>query len=410
MTEMAIQPPQLAHLLDMEPALTWIQFILPEDLTHSPLQLATLQETFGPLGDIAEIFLFEPRPEGFIIFHGSLQIPNFDGILSPQHSLIRIKNPKHSSPPIRSTAAPHYHTRRPAISTLVTMSLRGRDQHEATIVAIEQNYWPRKWIYMIRIKESGKSPEFLLTILDRGNFDLQDISTRICPKAVLLADRDVALFFNEFERPIQVEIIQQGSPGFFETVCMVQPLQAKLSPRMIVQNIAGHRLFTANMLPSDTAELSDETQAGQTSKSITNWGPQLTWNASPNTRVDTAKNQDRPPERLPAFGSNSQTGVDHVEAMELARWQTATATTEGERKSLPMEGSTVVIPKKRRFRGTSRQKILIKWRKCTFPCTYSVHPASALAHAHVGGGQHHQPVQDPCEHRKCPGAHPLQQD
>jgi len=39
-----------------------------------------------------------------------------------------------------------------------------------------------------------------------------------------------------------------------------------------------------------------------------------------------------------------------------------------------------------------------------------VHPASALAHAHVGGGQHHQPIQDPCEHCKCPGAHPLQQD
>jgi len=56
MTEMAIQPPQLAHLLDMKQALTWIQFILPEELTHSPLQLATLQETFGPLGEIAEIF------------------------------------------------------------------------------------------------------------------------------------------------------------------------------------------------------------------------------------------------------------------------------------------------------------------------------------------------------------------
>jgi len=28
-------------------------------------------------------------------------------------------------------------------------------------------------------------------------------------------------------------------------------------------------------------------------------------------------------------------------------------------------------PKKRRFRGASRQKILIKWRNYTFPCTYS---------------------------------------
>jgi len=168
-----------------------------------------------------------------------------------------------------------------------------------------------------------------------------------------------------------VTIIQKVSPGFHETVRMVQPLQAKFSPKMIVQDIAVHRLFTTNMLPSDTAKLSDETQPGQTSKSITNWGPHLTWNASPDTRVDTAKNQDRSPERLPAFGSNLQTGVDHVEAMELARWQTATAMTEGERKSLPTEGSSVVIPKKRRFRGAPRQKILIKWRNYTFPCTYS---------------------------------------
>jgi len=113
--------------------------VLPEDLTHSPLQLATLQETFGPLGEIAEIFLFEPRPEGFIIFHDSLQIPNFDGTLSPQHILIWIKNPKNPSPPISSTAAPHYPWRRPAIGTLVTLSLRGRDHREATVVAIEQN-------------------------------------------------------------------------------------------------------------------------------------------------------------------------------------------------------------------------------------------------------------------------------
>ena len=80
--ELANEQPQLAHLLDMKPALTWIQFILPEELTHSTLQRATLQTTLGYLGEIAEIFLFEPRPEGFIIFHGSLQIPNFDGILS----------------------------------------------------------------------------------------------------------------------------------------------------------------------------------------------------------------------------------------------------------------------------------------------------------------------------------------
>jgi len=140
MTEMANQPPQLTHLLDMKPALTWVKFILPEELILSPLQSATLQETFGPLGKIAEIFLFKPRPDGFIIFHGSLKIPNIDEILSPQHSLIMIKNPNHSLFPIRSAAAPHYPPRRQALDTLVTLTLRGRDRHEATVVAIEQNY------------------------------------------------------------------------------------------------------------------------------------------------------------------------------------------------------------------------------------------------------------------------------
>ena len=79
-TEMAEQQPQLAHLLDNKPALTWVQFILLEEIAHSPLQSTTLQDTFGPLGEIAEIFLFKPRPEGFIIFHGNLKIPNIDVI------------------------------------------------------------------------------------------------------------------------------------------------------------------------------------------------------------------------------------------------------------------------------------------------------------------------------------------
>jgi len=159
------------------------------DSVYTSGGLNTLSSTAGhsprhiwPPRRKAEIFLFEPRPEGFIIFHDNLQIPNFDGILAPQHSLIRIKNLKHSSPPIRSTAAPYYPTRRQAIGTLVTLSLRGSDQHETTVVAIEQNYWPREWIYIIRIEESGKFPEFLFTTLDRGYFNLDDISMASAPK------------------------------------------------------------------------------------------------------------------------------------------------------------------------------------------------------------------------------------
>jgi len=69
--------------------------------------------------------------------------------------------------------------------------------------------------------------------------------------------------------------------------------------------------------------------------------------------------------------------------LELARRQTNilqhTATycnmmqhTKGEeRTTLNVEDNTVVIPKKRRYRGASRQKILIKWRNYAFPYIYS---------------------------------------
>ena len=58
----------------------------------------------------------------------------------------------------------------------------------------------------------------------------------------------------------QVTIIQQNSPGFYETVRMAQPLLAQLSPRMIVQDIAGHRLFMSNKLSLDMGQHSDQTQ------------------------------------------------------------------------------------------------------------------------------------------------------
>jgi len=155
-TEMAEQQPQLAHLLDNKPALTWVQFILLEEIAHSPLQSTTLQDTFGPLGEIAEIFLFTPRSEGFIIFHDNLKILNIDIIVSPQHNLLMIKNPNYSSLLIRSAAALHYPTRRPALGTLVTLSLRGCDQHEDTVVTIKQNHWTEEWTYMVQIEELGK--------------------------------------------------------------------------------------------------------------------------------------------------------------------------------------------------------------------------------------------------------------
>ena len=120
------------------------------------------------------------------------------------------------------------------------------------------------------------------------------------------------------------------------------------------------------MSPPDTAKPREEAQPGQTLKSITNWGPKNPWNTTSDTKADTATNQ------APlAIKSNPYLRVGNLEVTELAKLRAATAMVEGKWEFLPMEGHTAVIQKKRRPRGTSRQKILIKWRNYTIPCTYS---------------------------------------
>jgi len=149
------------------------------------------------------------------------------------------------------------------------------------VVAIERNHWPKEWRYMIRIEDIGKSPELLITILDRGSLNSQDIYTRIRPVAVIFTDREVAFFFDEFERPILVTIIQMGKPSFYTTVRMVQPLQAQLSSSMKLQEIESHHLFTADMWPSYTDNPSEEIQPGPTPKSMINGGQKSTGTPTP---------------------------------------------------------------------------------------------------------------------------------
>jgi len=61
---------------------------------------------------------------------------------------------------------------------------------------------------------------------------------------------------------------------------MITPPQAELSHRMKVQNIESYRLFTVDMSLSDTTKPREETQPGNASKSITNWGPKTLWNTT----------------------------------------------------------------------------------------------------------------------------------
>jgi len=173
--------PKLLPLLGTQSALTWIRFELPEGLTPPLLQLPTLQATFGLVGEIAEIFLFEPGPVGFITFYDSVQIPNCAGILAQRHGLIKIKNPSYSSPPIRSSRAPHYPTRKPAIGTLVACPAYDqkvgsrRRPYEAMVIAIERNHWPKEWRFLIRLEVLGEPPRPRTATPDRGTLNpLQD--------------------------------------------------------------------------------------------------------------------------------------------------------------------------------------------------------------------------------------------
>ena len=163
---------------------------------------------------------------------------------------------------------------------------------------------------------------------------IHNISARICPKAALLENREVAFFFNEFERLIQVTIVQKGNPGFYETVRMARPLRADLSPRMKLQDIESHHLFTADMSPSYTANPREETQQGLTLKSMIKWGHKIAWNSTPDKGEDTA-DQAPFPARQTAIESNPYLGMSHLEATIVLA--------EGKRNSMAKEGRTVVI-------------------------------------------------------------------
>jgi len=63
------------------------------------------------------------------------------------------------------------------------------------VVAIEQNYWPDEWIYVIRIEDKGKPPKLLYTILDRSSLNSDDTSYRIRPTA-MLRPRETWPFFS----------------------------------------------------------------------------------------------------------------------------------------------------------------------------------------------------------------------
>jgi len=101
-------------------------------------------------------------------------------------------------------------------------------------------------VYLIRLEDKGRLPTILYTILHRNGLKPEDNPYCIRPTAFQPADGEEAFFFNKFKKQTKVTVIEQRSPGFYDTIRLVQPLLAQLSPRAIIQNIPGHRLFQLN--------------------------------------------------------------------------------------------------------------------------------------------------------------------
>ena len=212
-----------------------------------------------------------------MIFNGNLHLPNIDGIMTPQRTWIGINNPQHPSAPICTATSPHYPTRRPDIGSSVTLV---DEQRETIVVAIEQRCWPEEWVYLIRLKDKGRLPKILYTILHRDGLKSEDNPYCIRPTALQVADGDVAFFFNSFEKQTKVNVIQQSSPGFYDMIRFVQPLLAQLSPRAIIQNIPGHRLFQLNE-PFSIGRHSDQIRYGSTERLDPNLTPETSQDHNP---------------------------------------------------------------------------------------------------------------------------------
>jgi len=122
-----------------------------------------------------------------------------------------------------------------------------------------------EWRYLIRLEQPGKLPQPRTAILDRG--PLNPVDDR--PEEATFQDNDVAFFFNAFERPLRVTIIQIVDPGSYETVRMTQPSKRDQSPRMEIQTIESHRLFTQEMLSHYEDTVGEELMLATTPHMVT---------------------------------------------------------------------------------------------------------------------------------------------
>jgi len=224
------------------------------------------------------------------------------------------------------------------------------------------------------MEKEGKPPQLIMTILDRGGLNTHDTSTRISRKAMELKMGETAFFFDRFERPIQVTIIEQGDPGSHVTV------RNNLCPvphdDILIRSIESHRLFTVNMTFFYTDMIREEIALDPVSKSIMNWGLKNPWNPISNTMEDTTSiNPSPPPATQTATDSGPLLGAETTGITALAMNWTATARGKESQEYCPREGT-----QKKRPRKVMTRKIMVILQNFTFPCSYSdrLTPATLL--------------------------------
>ena len=211
-----------------------------------------------------------------------------------------------------------------------------------------------EWRYLIRLEEPGKLPQPRTAILDRGPLNPLDDLHYIRPEESTFQDNDVAFFFNAFERPLRVTITKIVEPSSYETVWMTQPFQRDQSPRMEIQTIESHWLFTQEMLThyedTDRKELMRATTPHMVT---TGW-------------------QETELEPLPHMGNNTLTIPGQMESQENSAPYTIDSeiaedearptmlNRAGDKRKIPLsDGETVVLREKRRVRGRGQRKLQI---------------------------------------------------
>ena len=192
----------------------------------------------------------------------------------------------------------------------------------------------------------------------------------------------MALFFNSFERPIPVTIIEQENPSFHLTVC--NNLRPAPFDDILIRSIESVRLFTAHMNLSHTATTKAETTPALISKALMNWGLKNQWNPISTSMEDTTAINPPPSETQTATESGSHLSTETIRITTLAvSWASTTRDTETQ-EPLSTQRPTVVIPRKKRARKGVTKKIIVLWQNFTFSCAYSNRLTPAILLEDIG--------------------------